>query len=496
MPSPSPLSPALVAEWHPSLNAGLNPSDVSAGSGRPVWWLCIEGHHWRAKVGQRSAGSKCPFCSNKKAWPGFNDLATTHPALAEEWHPSLNGSLTPEQVLRGSRLMVWWKCSAGHEWNTSVVSRAVASTGCGVCAGKHPDRGVNTLDKTHPDLLSEWAAENSVTPDTVTYGSDTPVLWVCVSCEHEWWGKVRNRTAGKGCPSCATRRFISKPEQELQTFIGSHCEDAVFNTKAVISPYELDVYIPSMRVAVEFNGLYWHSEAQGKGSSYHHAKWLACKEQGIQLVQVWEDEWRDKPELVKQLLLHKLSLSEMERVPARKTSVGCISYGEASNFLNQFHIQGASRGSLYVGLKTEDALVAVMVLMKRPAAGEYEIVRYATSAVVPGGFSRLVAFVERHFPQVEALVSFSDHCVSDGGLYRQNGFSEEGELPPDYRYLYRGQREHKFGFRLKRFRNDPALRFVEGFTEAQLASLNGLLRVWDAGKTRWVRTVGKKIEKV
>ena len=125
----------------------------------------------------------------------------------------------------------------------------------------------------------------------------------------------------------------------------------------------------------------------------------------------------------------------------------------------------------------------------------YNIVRYATSVPVVGGFSKLLSTATKIY-NPSAFITFSDNCVSDGGLYKKLGFTAEKQLPPDYMYVVNGKRKHKFGYRLKKFRNNPALKFEEGLTERELAELNGLNRIWDAGKIKWVKTINNKpIEK-
>ena len=84
------------------------------------------------------------------------------------------------------------------------------------------------------------------------------------------------------------------------------------------------------------------------------------------------------------------------------------------------------------------------------------------------------------------IVTFSDHSVSDGGLYEKLGFTLDKELAPDYSYLVDEERKHKFGYRITRFKNDPYLKYKEGLTESQLAKINGIKRIWDCGKSRYV----------
>ena len=129
--------PAVAAQWDAEKNAPLTPRQVTAGSDRAVWWRCERGHSFSARIFSRAGGAGCPYCTNRKVLAGFNDLATTHPALAEQWHPVLNGALAPQQVTRGSRRSVWWRCALGHVWKAAVYARTRPyGGGCPICAGK------------------------------------------------------------------------------------------------------------------------------------------------------------------------------------------------------------------------------------------------------------------------------------------------------------------------------------------------------------------------
>ena len=123
------VNPKLAAEWSSENNGALKPQDVTKSSGRKVWWrhVLTDGsvHEWQATVASRSDGHGCPFCSNIRVLPGFNDLATINPELAAEWSPLKNGVLKPSDVLSGSNRKVWWRCSKGHEWQAELRAGAV-----------------------------------------------------------------------------------------------------------------------------------------------------------------------------------------------------------------------------------------------------------------------------------------------------------------------------------------------------------------------------------
>lgn len=139
--------PALAAQWVREKNGQLGPEQVSVYSNRRVWWRCQLGHEWQTTVAARTTdGQGCPVCAGRKVLLGFNDLRTKQPQLAEQWHPTLNGSLTPEMVTTGSRKKVWWQCPVGHVWKAVVYSRAGKSqSGCPVCAGRVRNTPQNQL---------------------------------------------------------------------------------------------------------------------------------------------------------------------------------------------------------------------------------------------------------------------------------------------------------------------------------------------------------------
>lgn len=130
--------PQIAQQWHATKNGTLQPTQITPFSRRRVWWRCPLGHAYIAAVGMRTIrGSGCPYCAGKKVLAGFNDLATTRPHLAAQWHPTLNGDRTPEKVTAGSHERVWWICSEGHVWKAAVYSRAgKQNRGCPVCAGR------------------------------------------------------------------------------------------------------------------------------------------------------------------------------------------------------------------------------------------------------------------------------------------------------------------------------------------------------------------------
>lgn len=174
--------PALAAQWHPSKNT-RSPSDVSPGSNDKAWWLCPVDprHEWQAAIGSRSGGVGCPICANRLIVPGLNDLATTHPELASQWHPTLNAR-SPSEVSAGSNAEYHWVCSANsqHVWEARVKNRAKMGVGCPFCSGKRTLRSQNSLAAVRPEVAAEWhPLLNDFSAADVTPRSGRMAWWLC-----------------------------------------------------------------------------------------------------------------------------------------------------------------------------------------------------------------------------------------------------------------------------------------------------------------------------
>lgn len=201
--------PGLMAQWHPEKNAPLTPQQIAVNSHRSVWWRCEQGHEWRATVKSRTKGAACPVCANRKVFPGVNDLATTCPELAAEWDTEKNLPLKADELTRGTRRKVWWRCKKGHQWQASVASR-VSGTGCPVCAGKIIIAGENDLVSMFPNIAWQWHPDRngSLKPENCAPSSNRKVWWRC-PLGHDYQAAVSARTVhSSGCPYCVGRKVL------------------------------------------------------------------------------------------------------------------------------------------------------------------------------------------------------------------------------------------------------------------------------------------------
>ena len=206
-------NPELSKQWHPTKNGDLTPFDLTAGSGKKVWWKCDKGdyHIWdTAVINRKDEG--CPICSGHRT-VFSTSIAKTHPELVSKWHPTKNNILTPRDVSAGSAKKVWWKCDVmnDHEYQYSVYDKITNKLGCPICAGFRVVTS-NSLATTHPIISKEWHKTKNVykTPSEFHAGSHTKVWWKCnKGDDHEWKAMIKSRTRGNKCPICRGLKVVS-----------------------------------------------------------------------------------------------------------------------------------------------------------------------------------------------------------------------------------------------------------------------------------------------
>lgn len=279
----------------------------------------------------------------------------------------------------------------------------------------------------------------------------------------------------------------SLQEQEIAEILSQHTK-IIVRDKLLIKPYELDIVVPSAKIAIEFCGLYWHSEQLGKDKYYHKNKYDMCKQQGYQLLTIFSDEWDQKRNVIINMLLMKIGCSTQPKIHGRETTVRVVSQKEKSTFHNNYHIQGNCNSSINLGLYKDNHLVAVASFKRTNQ--NYYLERYSTSGIVRGGFTKLIKHFKQHY-NFERLITFADNRYSDGSLYLNSGFVLDSMIAPDYSYSTNGHnRFHKFNFRhkylSKRLKNyDPSK------TEMENCDINGVYRIWDCGKMRFILICSK-----
>lgn len=498
---------------------------IARGSDKKVQWRCpIDSRHvwWASPMNRTNAKNPtgCSVCNGKTVIPGVNDVATTHPKAAalivdKKLRTKLTGS--------SNKKVEFWCGNSKHDhWTAPLSNVARQGTRCPQCSGRRPVFGKSDLATTHPKLAAELVDQSLTT--VVSKGGSEPVLWQCqVNPEHTWLAAPSNRVKPSGCPICY--RLHTNPSQTLLTEMVQALvpNSAILRDDHTVLPSgkELDIVVPDHHVAIEFNGVFWHSEAASiKAHSkslphgYHAHKTHEASSQGYQLVHVWEDDWLHRRELVLRALAHRLHAVDRlpdvlpdinplacQRLYARNLTVKLVHGGVARRFWQDNHLQGPVHCTVNIGLYDSDGVLRALLGIGRKNHGSrvslpdgtWDIQRYATLGVIVGGFTKLLAHAETLVP-VDTWTSWSDNDISDGGMYQAAGFTVDKRQAPSYSYVGRRtkwERVHRSTYTKQRFINDPDLTYQSGQTEHDAALTNKLYRIYDAGKTRWVKTVAR-----
>ena len=206
-----------------------------------------------------------------------------------DWEKNNELGLYPDKLTCGSGKKVWWKCSKGHEWQAVLASRS-SGYGCPFCAGQRVIPGKNDLSSRYPELALEWDYDKngSSNPSSVSFGTRKKVWWKCSICGHSWEAAVANRTNGTSCPKCNLRKKTSFPEQAIFFYYRQIYPDIINGYKDIFTrTMELDIYIPSFKIAIEYDGMAWHQA--NKHYDRELKKYKICHENGITLIRIRED---------------------------------------------------------------------------------------------------------------------------------------------------------------------------------------------------------------
>jgi hypothetical protein len=302
----------------------------------------------------------------------------------------------------------------------------------------------------------------------------------CVN-DHIFYRNVNNLQYNKSCPLCDNNK--SKAEIELSEFLKDF--NCVANNKTIINPLELDIYLPNNNLAIEYDGIYWHSEENGKDRKYHLNKTKLCEEKGIQLLHIFENEWIDKKEIVKSIILSKIGIFK-EKYFARKCNIKEIDVKTKNDFLNENHLQGKDKSSIKLGLFYENKLLSIMTFGKRKISGgesKFEMIRFCNkkNITVLGGASKLFNhFIKKY--DFEEITTYADRRYSNGKFYEKIGFELSHISNPNYWYFKSGDLTLHNRINFQKHKLIDKLEFyADSLTEYENMLANDYNRIWDCG---------------
>jgi predicted nucleic acid-binding Zn ribbon protein len=305
--------------------------------------------------------------------------------------------------------------------------------------------------------------------------------WICCKCNNEFKDHLNNGKIPR-CPTCyPPLTGTSLSEKEVSDFCKQYYSDLIENSRSIIPPLELDIYIPEKKLAIEFDGLYWHSEINGnKDPNYHLNKTLQCEKKGIQLIHIFEDEWLNKQDIVESIIKSKLGIYE-QKIYARKTEFKSVSQDESDDFLFDNHLQGSIRGQNF-GLYYDAKLVSLLVTgtPRYNKEYDYELYRFCNkkNIQVIGGLSKLIKnFKKSH---TGSIISYCDRRYSNGNGYTTAGFEQINRTNPSYFYIKNFDRYNRMKFQKHKLVDKLPI-FDSNLTEWQNMQLNEYDRVFDCG---------------
>jgi hypothetical protein len=293
---------------------------------------------------------------------------------------------------------------------------------------------------------------------------------------------LRNKNKQVCCTICnkTDSKNISHKEKELLDFIESIYDgEIVENYK---NKYEIDIYLPHLKIGFEFNGLYWHSEIF-KEKNYHKNKTLYFQESGIRIIHIWEDDWLYKNDIIKSMIRYNIG-KVSAKIGARNCDISLVSIDESKIFLNNNHLQGHVNSSVRIGLFYKEELVSLITLGKsRNKNNETEILRFCNKidTTVMGGFTKLLNYFLKNY-HFEKLITYADISNSNGGLYLNNGLEYEKTTEVGYYWCKNGIKYNRF-----KFRKDKLIKmgYDKILTESEIMHGRGYYRLYNCGNYKF-----------
>ncbi len=498
---------------------------------------CPKGHSWNVTLNNfRSQEQRCIFCLNKTMY----DLNAVKELLSKEGYILL----TP--IYENMHQKLETLCPKGHTYSTSLTNYVGNGSRCFTCSGikRYTIEEIRFLFKKEGYVLVTDSYKNahqklfSICPDghntsftmndfvsrnvrcgqcavnrpyppnfirdfvekegyqliSETYNPKDKIGLICPNGHVYNTGTFYNFKKGRRCPECIDHGS-SKIEREVLTwtnefFPNANKEKFYYDDTNGKKFLELDIYIPEIKLGIEYNGLIWHCDKYKK-KDFHFNKTKIANGLGIRVLHIFGDEWQNRQDQVKNYLMSVMNKNSIN-IGARKTELRVVCKEDAELFLEQNHIQGSARMEIAFGLYYNNELVAVMTGDQHHRQGQGNIfvlnrLAFKSNISVQGGSSKLLKALIAYAKEngYSKLISWSDNRWSEGRVYEKMGFVLEEEMGPDYSYVKKESRISKQSCQKKNLIKKGAKGTMAN-TEQELALSLGLHRIYDCGKKRWV----------
>jgi len=296
--------PDLLSEWDYEKNKDIcSPDEVTAGSGKVVWWKCsICGFSYQKRIIDVVNGHGCRKCAynkvsienSKPSGKKNRDslVVEDFPSIAKEWDAQKNAPLSTKDLTSWSEKKVWWICPKGHSYQATPGNRIHNESGCPYCSGKKVLAGFNDLETLFPDVAGMWNYDkNTMLPSEISPHSNNRNIWWKCSKGHEWKAPPNNLVNGASCPHCSSSLRTSLPEQAIVFYLK---KVTTVDSRKKLFGWEVDAFLPDHKIAIEYDGIYYHSVQDVKEREAR--KNADLKQHGIILLRVKEtlDHQEDK----------------------------------------------------------------------------------------------------------------------------------------------------------------------------------------------------------
>ncbi|MFA6383699.1 MAG: hypothetical protein WCX17_04755 [Parcubacteria group bacterium] len=334
---------------------------------------------------------------------------------------------------------------------------------------------INRLIKKWPAIVNKFNQENYIVLNDPSEFRKTNMIRYTCPHGHNHVTNLGNWTKGVRCVYCKDP-FRSNHETEIKNFLESYGVYVECNRRYIIPPYEIDIFLPDHKIAIEIDGIFWHNDSF-KDKNYHLMKTELCTAKDIYLIHVFEDEWLYKQEIVKSMILSKLGIFD-RMVDARQCEVRNVD--NRSDFLDANHIQGNCISSINFGLYYDNELISVMTFGNSNKL-QWEMLRFCNklNTQVISGASKLFQYFTANY-NIDKITSYIDRRWSNGNLHKQIGFKLNSVSDINYSYIINKNREPRYNWR-KDILPEKLIKFDSSLSEWQNMQANGYNRIWDCG---------------
>lgn len=324
---------------------------------------------------------------------------------------------------------------------------------------------------------------------------DTSIYQLKCQLGHEFEihkNNLNDRTTNKNtiCTICNPINNQSDAQEQLRLFIRENYSGEIIKNDRKTIGLELDIYLPELKLAFEYNGIFWHSELY-KGKNYHLSKTNLCLDNDIQLIHIWEDDWILKNQIIKSRI--KNLLGKSTKLYARQCQIKKLNFLDSKKFLEDNHIQGSCMSKVNIGLYHNNKLVSIMTfgnlrksLGQKSKKNHYELLRFCNqlNMTVIGGASRLFTYFIKNY-EPESVISYADRCWSNGNLYRRLGFKKVSITQPNYYYVVGQVRKNRFNYRKDKL---VKMGYDKNKSESLIMEELGYHKIYDSGnlKYEWI----------